>query len=246
MDLDSALVVAGAFFFAAFVKGVTGLGFMTTCLPILAATIGLKTALPLVIVPSLSSNLIVMTQAGHFRETVRRFWPLFLAAAPGLAAGLTLLVWIEQAEAAAVLGLVLVAYVAFAFANPHLALPARLERPLAPLVGLLTGTVNGLTGSQVMPVLPYLLALKLDPNRFVQAINCSFTFSSLIMAAGLTQVGLMTLETAVASVLGIVPVYLGIKAGRLFGQYLSPAMFRNLVLALLLILGLGLAAQGFL
>ncbi len=246
MDLDFALVVAGAFFFAAFVKGVTGLGFMTTCLPILAATIGLKTALPLVLVPSLASNAIVMIEAGHFRETVRRFWPLFLAAAPGLVIGLTLLVWIEQAEAAAVLGLVLVVYVAFAFANPHLTLPARLERPLAPVVGLLTGTVNGLTGSQVMPVLPYLLAIKLDPNRFVQAINCSFTFSSLIMAAGLTQIGLMTLETAVGSVLGILPVYLGIKAGRLFGRWLSPDMFRNLVLLLLLILGLGLAIQGFL
>ena len=64
-----------------------------------------------------------------------------------------------------------------------------------------------------MTVLPYLLSLNLDPNRFVQAINCSFTLSSLVMAAGLAQLGLLTVETAAISAFGLILVYLGIKLG---------------------------------
>lgn len=244
MDLEGVAIAGGAFFFAAFVKGITGLGFSTICLPILAAALGLKAALPLVLIPSLSSNLIVMRQAGHFRETLRRFWPLFIAIAPGLLAGLALLVWIDQELAAAVLGLVLILYSLFALARPELSLPPRLEKPLGPLVGLLTGTVNGLTGSQVMPVLPYLMALKLDQNRFIQTINCSFTFGSLLMMLGLTKIGLMTLDAALISALGVIPVYLGIKAGRWVGRWLSEKHFRLAVLLLLLAFGFGLVAQG--
>ena len=236
-------VIAAAFFFAAFAKGTTGLGFSTTCLPFLVYAIGLKAALPLLIIPSLASNILVMRDAGHFRETVSRFWPLFLMALPGVILGLWLLNSIDGKLAAAVLGLVLVAYCIFALANPHLKLPSTLEKPLAPLVGFTTGIFNGLTGSQVMPVLPYLLSLNLEPNRFVQAINCSFTLSSLVMAAGLAKLGLMTIETAVISACGLVLVWAGIKLGTRIRKMLSPEIFRVIILAFLLLLGMSLAVR---
>ena len=57
-------------FIAAFLKGITGLGFSTICLGMLANIIPLPVAIPMVIIPSLSSNVIVMVQAGHFRPTL--------------------------------------------------------------------------------------------------------------------------------------------------------------------------------
>ena len=71
-------------------------------------------------------------------------------------------------------------------------------------------------------------------------INCSFTLSSLAMAVGLTKIGLMTGETATASILGLVPVYIGIKLGNRVRRSLSPEGFRRAVLILLLLLGMGL------
>ncbi len=238
-------IIAATFFFAAFTKGTTGLGFSTTCLPFLVYAIGLKAALPLLIIPSLASNIIVMRDAGHFRETVIRFWPLFITAVPGVAVGLWLLDILDPRLAAAILGGVLFAYCLFALARPDLRLPQPLEKPLAPIVGVSTGVLNGLTGSQVMPVLPYLLSLDLEPNRFVQAINCSFTLSSLVMAAGLTQLGLLTLETAAISALGLILVYLGIKLGSRVRRILSPEIFRVIVLVFLMVLGGSLSARWF-
>ncbi len=240
MDATELAVVGAAFLFAAFVKGTTGLGFSTTCLPFLVLAVGLKPALPLLIIPSLSSNLLVMIDAGHFRATVRRFWPLYVASLPGIALGLAILSWVDPRGAAAVLGVVLIAYSLFSLGRPHVGLAARTARALAAPTGFLTGMVNGLTGSQVMPVLPYLLALGLEPNRFVQAINCSFTLCSLAMAIGLTQIGLMTVQAATVSILGLVPVYIGIKLGNRVRRLLSPDGFRRAVLVLLLLLGLGL------
>lgn len=236
-------IIAAAFFFAAFAKGTTGLGFSTTCLPFLVYAIGLKAALPLLIIPSLASNLIVMRDAGHFKETVWRFWPLFIMALPGVVIGLWLLSSVDAKLAAAVLGIVLVAYCIFALANPNLTLPPKFEKPLAPLVGFTNGILNGLTGSQVMPVLPYLLSLNLEPNRFVQAINCSFTLSSFVMAAGLVQLGLLTLETAAISAGGLILVWAGIKLGTRVRNMLSPEVFRMIILLFLMLLGASLAVR---
>ena len=78
-DSNILLSIAAVFFFAAFVKGVTGLGFSTTALPFLVLSIGLKETLPLLIIPSILSNLQVMRSAGHFRVSCLQFWPLYIA-----------------------------------------------------------------------------------------------------------------------------------------------------------------------
>jgi uncharacterized membrane protein YfcA len=130
------------------------MGFATTCLPILALTMGLEVALPLVLVPSVANNIIVQIEVGHFRDSMSRFWPLIVAGMAGVVIGLVLLTWMEARLAAAVLGVVLIVYGLFALKTPNLTMPPRLEKPLAPITGLATGIVNGLTGSQLMPVCP--------------------------------------------------------------------------------------------
>lgn len=192
MSVETIVIITCAYFVAAFVKGATGLGFSTFALPILALGLGLKSAMPLVIIPSLISNAIVMRQAGHFGETIRRFWLMFLATIPGLLLGLAVLDLIDSLIAGAVLGVVLIGYGAVTLFRPGRPMPDALGRKLAPVSGFLTGLVNGMTGSQVMPVLPFLLALRLDPRRFIQAINISFSLSSVIMAVGLAKLGPMT------------------------------------------------------
>ena len=243
MNFETILIIACAYLVAAFVKGVAGLGFSTSALPILALGLGLKSAMPLVIIPSLVSNAIVMMQAGHFGETVRRFWPMFLATIPGLLIGLAVLDLIDSLVAGAILGLVLIGYGAFTLFRPGQPLSESLGRKLAPVSGFLTGVVNGMTGSQVMPVLPFLLALQLDPKRFIQAINISFTLSSLVMAVGLAKLGLMTAETIWISLLGLIPVYVGTKIGGIVRQRMDADTFRKVVLLMLIAFGVVLVSK---
>lgn len=232
--------IFGAYLFAALAKGITGLGFSTTALPILALSVGLKEALPLVVIPSICSNLVVMRQAGRFGETVRRFWPMLLALLPGLFVGLWTLSVVDGVLAGAVLGTILLLWCAFSFSTPDLRLAPSWERPLAPVSGAITGLINGLTGSQVMPAVPFLMMLRLDRDLFIQAVNCSFTLSSVIMAFGLWQLGLFNPDDVIISVLGTGLVFFGVYWGGKIRARLSEELFRNGILGMLSLMGLSL------
>ncbi|MFK5927318.1 MAG: sulfite exporter TauE/SafE family protein [Desulfuromusa sp.] len=227
-----AYVVAGS------IKGLTGIGFSTSCLPIMALRLDLKVAIPLVIVPSIVSNIAVMVQAGNFRKAINRFWPLYVANIPGLLLGLAVLVAINVNSARAVLALVLIAYALWALSNKTVLLSKKWERRLKLTAGFCNGFVNGLTGSQVMPVLPYLLSLNLNKNDFVQAINISFTLSSFVMLLGMNRLGYLSPQVLLLALFGLIPVLATVYiAGRL-QKYLTGTSHRKLVLSFLLIMGL--------
>lgn len=243
-DLSTANIamIFATYVFAATAKGVTGLGFSTTCLPILALVVGLKDALPLVVIPSVCSNLVVMKQVGRFGETIKRFWPMLLSLLPGLTIGLWILSGIDGIKAGAILGGILLSWCVFSLAKPSLRLPIGWERSAAPISGFVTGAINGVTGSQVMPVVPFLMALHLDRNLFIQAINCSFTLSSFVMLLGLGHLGLFSKSDLIISVLGTGLVFVGLTVGSAIRHRLSESIFRNAVLAMLFLMGVGLIA----
>ncbi|MEO0617804.1 MAG: sulfite exporter TauE/SafE family protein [Pseudomonadota bacterium] len=227
-----------AFLFAGLVKGAVGLGFSSTCLPILVLAVGLDRAMPLVLVPSIASNLMVHVQAAAFRETWVRFWPMFAAVIPGLCLGLYLLSQVNLDYAAALLGLVLVFYGAWTLGHIDAMLPEGLHNALRVPVGFCTGLVNGITGSQIMPVLPYLLGMPLARNVFLQTINTSFTLSSVIVAGGLWAIGFLTLQIGALSVAAVAPMVAGVIAGTWLRNKMSTAVFRRSVLIVLIALGL--------
>ncbi len=209
----------------------------------LSLLIDLKVAIPLVIIPSLSSNVLVMVQAGRFQEAVQRFWLLYISAIPGLILGVSVLSSVKSSWSRAVLGAILFVFALWAWRTQALALSKSAEKWWTGPVGLVTGVVNGITGSQVMPVLPFLLALQLHKDLFVQAINLSFTLSSLVMLLLLSRFGLLALGTLGLATVGIVPVSLGIFLGGMLRRRLPDEAFRKIVLIFLLALGLSLMVR---
>jgi uncharacterized membrane protein YfcA len=243
MSIDTVWPVVLALLAAGIVKGVTGIGYSTTALPLLALTVGLKTGMPLVLLPSISSNLLVMRDAGGVRDAIDRYWLVYLAVLPGLGLGLAVLPRTDEVVAAAVLGMVLATYAGSTLAGGVRSLPRRLESAARLPVGFATGFINGLTGSQVMPLVPYLLSLDLPPSLFVQACNISFTMSSLVMLAGLAWVGLLGWAELALSLAGIVPALLGVAIGTAIRRRLDARSLRNLVLVVLLVTGLALVLR---
>lgn len=241
------LIIAYAFatfFFAAFLKGTAGLGFATTCLGIMATYADMHLAIPLVIIPSLLSNALVMIDAGGFMPMLRRFWFMYAAAVPGLALGLWLLGGGDTTLPRAVLGVSMVLYGIYGLWGGRFSIN---HTPFsAAIVGIFTGFINGLTGSQIMPILPYLMALHITKDELVQAINTSFTFASIIMLFGLGKLGLLSSEIMVVSAIGLLPVGAGIWLGGRVRRMLPEHIFRTIVLVMIILLGAGLIAKPFL
>ncbi|HUS95146.1 MAG TPA: sulfite exporter TauE/SafE family protein [Hyphomicrobiaceae bacterium] len=238
MELFYVGIALFGLFFAGIIKGASGLGYSSCALPFLAASVGLKSAIVLVVIPAVVSNIAVMWTAGHFKETVARFWPFYAASLPGIVVGIMLLGWIDQRIAEVVLGVLIVAYAVIAVTRPPFFLPERLQRPLQVPAGLLNGLFTGLTGSQVLPLLPYMLALRLDPDRMVQAVNIAVTLAAGFMAIGLLTAGMMTLPGLGFSIAATIPAMAGILIGTRLRRLILAAQFRIIVLIVLGVLGL--------
>jgi len=163
-----------------------------------------------------------------------------LSLLPGLALGLWTLAYIDGRLAGAILGGMLLVWCAVSFTKPELSIAAHWERPLAPFSGFITGTINGITGSQVLPMLPFMMMLQLERNLFLQAVNCSFTLSSLVMVLGLGKLGLFLWEDVLISVIGVLFVTIGLSLGAAVRSRLSETQFRQGILILLSLMGLGL------
>lgn len=242
---NTILLAFCAFFMASFLKGLTGLGFSTLCLGFLAVFMDLKLAIPLVFLPSLSSNIMIMVEAGRFFESVKRFWFLYLSALPGLMVGLWFLDASRSEAPKAILGGVILIYGIWGLKNRPMQLSEKKEKQLVLPVGFLSGLVNGATGSQIMPIMPYLLSIKMDRALFVQTINCAFTLNTLVMILGLGKLGLVTRPVIYLSAGGILPVALGIFLGGRIRKKISEEIYRKMVFILLIALGINLAVRPF-
>ncbi len=237
MSTEIIFIVIGAYFISAFLKGISGLGFSTICLGLLAMFLEPKLAIPLVFLPSLSSNFIVMLEVGHFFESLKRFWVLILSALPGLVIGILFLNNSGSDGPRLILGIIMLIYSLWAFRIEVMHLSERIEKVLLVPVGVISGMVNGITGSQIMPIMPFLLSLKMDRNVLLQTMNCAFSFNTLVMITGFSTIGLFTLPVMSLSIAGILPVALGVYLGGRIRRRASEALFRRMVLGLLMLMG---------
>lgn len=239
--MDWYLISISAFglLLAGVIKGATGLGYASCALPFLVVAVGLRPAMALVLLPAMATNISVAFSAGHFSEIVRRFAPLYLAMVPGIGSGLAILFWLGSSSiAVSILGSAIVGYSAFTLWRPQLALSVQAARILQVPTGFANGVLTGLTGSQVMPLFPYMMALNLDPNRLVQAINLSVMLASIVLGVGLFATGIMTQPLLAVSALAIVPALLGVEIGRRVRNLIPATQFRTCVLVVLLLMGL--------
>ncbi|MFN3869148.1 MAG: sulfite exporter TauE/SafE family protein, partial [Hyphomicrobiaceae bacterium] len=239
-DSSLVLLVTAGLVLAGVVKGATGLGYASSALPFLVFAVGLRHAMALVLLPAVATNIAVALGNGHLRETLARFAPLYIAMLPGIALGLWLLVGSNPDNAVLVLGITIVMYALFAIAKPSLALPARLVGPLQMPVGFLNGVLTGLTGSQVMPLVPFVMALGLDPSRLVQAINLGVLLASLVLAAGLVLSGAVGDTMLIVSLVAVLPALVGVEIGQRLRPMIPAEHFRSVVLIVLLVSGIGM------
>ncbi len=150
---------------------------------------------------------------------------------------------VDQRSAEIVLGLLIAVYAAISLARPPMAMPTSFERPLQWPAGLMNGYFTGLTGSQVLPLLPYMLSLKLDAGRMVQAVNLSVIVASGFMAIALFSAGLMTVPGFGLSMVAIMPAMAGIAIGVKIRERLPLTHYRTIVLVILGVLGMGLVLR---
>jgi uncharacterized membrane protein YfcA len=231
------LLVVIAYLLAGFVKGVIGLGLPTVALGLLAAVISPAQSAAILIAPSLATNTWQMLAGPYLLGLIKRLGGMLIGMFVGAWLGSGILTGANAKPAAIGLGIVLIAYALMGLAHVKFSVPRRAEIWLGPLVGVATGFVMAATGLFVIPALPYLQAIGLDKDEFVQALGLHFTVSTVALALVLWDGGAFNVSVGTLSLFAIVPAVAGMYAGQRVRGLISPEMFRICLYVGLLALG---------
>ena len=229
--------ITATFLIAGAVKGVIGLGLPTVSLGLLTAALDLPTAMALLIVPSLTTNLWQAAVGSNVRAILRRIWPFLLMATATVWIGATALTRLDLSLLSGLLGALLVAYAGLNLPGVRLSISAQQEVWVGPMFGIANGVLTGMTGSFVVPGVMFLQAIGLPRDMLVQAMGMLFTASTIALALALQGNNLLTTQLNIVSVAALLPAILGMIVGQRIRKRLSEARFRQVFFIVILVLG---------
>jgi uncharacterized membrane protein YfcA len=139
------------------------------------------------------------------------------------------------------LGILLVIYAVVSLRKFVFTVGRQNEKWVGGMVGLISGVISAATGVQVIPSMPYLQAIDMERDEFVQALGVFFTVGTLALAFNLSAAGLLEKSTALPGVVALASSFTGMAIGQAVRSRLEPETFRRWFLISMICLGIYLA-----
>jgi uncharacterized protein len=244
-DLPQLLLISVIIAGAAAVKGMMGFGFPLLGVPLLSAVIGPRAAVPVIAVPTLLSNVIMVSRGGASRPGRH----LILAIAGlviGTLAGAAAFKALDPRWLSIVVGVVTLGYVAATAFRLTARLPEEAARRAAPVVGLAAGVLGGATGIFAPLLASYLHLLHMAKRDFVFWITMMFFVSNTVQVGSYFDLGLYAGRVLFLALIGCVPMAIGTWSGMALQERLNPRVFSRVVLGIVCVAALNLIVRGVL
>ena len=237
IETAALVIIFCTFLLAGAVKGVIGLGLPTVSLAILTVVFDLPSAMALMLVPSLLTNIWQATVGGNARTLLVRLWPFLLLAAGTIWVGALGLTRVDLALLSALLGLLLISYAVAGLTGFRMVVAQGSQIWMGPMMGAINGVLTGLTGSFTVPGVMYLQAIGLPRDQLIQAMGMLFTVSTFALAVALGDNNLLSIELGIVSLAALVPAIIGMIIGQKLRGILTEQQFRRVFFVALLLLG---------
>ena len=245
-EFTLAVIIAAIFLLAGSIKGVLGLGLPTVAMGLLSVVMTPAQAASIVVIPALVTNIWQVAVGPALLSLVRRFVWMIVATVIGTFSTIGFLTASPGSTAIGVLGAVLAAYGIYGLAGPKFDVDARWERWLSPIVGFVTGMLNGATGVFVIPAAPYLASLRLDKEELVQSLGINAFVCPLALAAALIVQGQLSMSIVAESwVVALLFSLAGMYFGLLVRRRAAEQVFRRGFFIGLLALGTYMCLRAF-
>jgi len=237
LPLFGIMLLAGILFAAGMTKGVIGIGLPIVAVPLLSLVVPLPTAVAIVAIPLLLTNLAQAYAGDPIPVALKALWPVLAGTAAGLIGGVYLLTSLSPDILKAVVGTALIGVAALMLLAPKLNCPDRLAPVAGPLVGVGGGSLGGLAGQPGPIVFLYLLSRGLNGSRFVQYSSLYVALASVALTLALGRAGAIGWEDAAFSAMCTIPILLGMWVGQRARELVSAGLFRKLVLGMVVLGG---------
>lgn len=157
--------------------------------PLLALTGDVRTAIVMLLLPTLAINVVNVIHGGHWRESIGRFWPLALFGAMGSLLGSQLLVMTDPAPYKLLLAAMIAIYLNIHRLGLRMQWVGRHVLLSGAVFGLLGGFLAGTVNVMLPALIIFALEMNLTPLVSVQVFNFCFFFGKLSQGAVLATHG---------------------------------------------------------
>lgn len=235
--MQTSWLIGGILFLSAFTQGLSGFGVALVSMALLPAIIGIRDSIALVALIAFLVDFGVLLR--YWRDLqFKKVLPLILTSFAGVPLGIFLLRRADEGLALAILGIILVGYALYALSD--LRLPDLKGRGWAYGAGFLGGLFGGAYNTPGPPVILYASCQDWERDTFKGNLQAFFMQNSIIVVLGHWVGGSFTPEVWSLFWHGVPWVLLGIVSGLSMDRWINPAVFRKIVLLLLVATGLRL------
>ncbi len=230
----SPILIAIAIFLGIFTQSLAGFGMGLVSMALLSEPLGVQTAAPLIALVAITGETVMMFRyrSAFNLAAVRR---LVLASVVGIPLGILALRQVNQATALSILGLVLTSYSLYALFTPRL--PEIKNPRWAYGFGFVAGLLSGAYNTGGPPYVVYGTCSRWQPTEFKSNLQGIFIVNSLMVIGSHALSHNFTPPVWQDYLIALPEIGLGLWLGFRLDRYLDPALFRKLVLLLLLLLG---------
>jgi uncharacterized membrane protein YfcA len=219
-------------------RSTLGFGDALIAMPLLAFTIEIKTATPLVALVSLVIGISILLKSWRDvdLESVRR---LILASLLGIPFGLFLLTNAPETTVKGILGILLILFGLYNLLSPEL---PRVERKeLAYVAGYIAGVLGGAYNTNGPPVIIYGTLCRWSPARFRASLQ-GFFLSSIFAVLGHGLAGLWTPRVLQLFASSLPVVVVAILMGERLNRLIPAGRFDRYIHMALIVMGVLLLA----
>ena len=241
MDTELTALILGIIFLATLTRATFGFGDSLLAMPLLALAVDLRLATPLVALVATTIAVLILSRSWR-SVRLASAWRLILASALGVPLGLMLL---GQAALDVPLKLtlagVVIAFAAFKLLKPD-ALTLEDERWAWPF-GFVAGVLGGAYNTNGPPVVVYGTLRRWPPETFRATLQGYFLPIGIVISIGHGLSGLWTPQVLTTYALSLPLIALAFLLGHALSERFDEARFARFIYALLIAMGLLLAAQ---
>ncbi|MFC2054825.1 sulfite exporter TauE/SafE family protein [Chloroflexota bacterium] len=231
------VIVFVVIFLAVFVQSMAGFGLALVSMALLPGIVGIQVAAPLVALVGIPLEFLLLLK---YRSALNIYavWPLIIASLFGIPLGIFVLKRVDEEIVLTILGIVITCYALYSLLE--IKLPQMKHPAWAFGSGFFAGLLGGAYNTAGPPVIVYGNCRGWLPAEFKSNLQSFFLVGTLFVVAAHALSGNLT-EVVLVDFLWTVPaIGLGIVAGTWLDRYLNPALFRKVVLVLLVLMGLRL------
>ncbi|MFK8081630.1 MAG: sulfite exporter TauE/SafE family protein [Granulosicoccus sp.] len=238
--LSLLLMAMVIYFMAGVIKGTLGIGFPTAAVSLFAQVTDARTAITVVIMPMLLTNVWQVIRGRKFLSVIRQMWLLLLMMLVFILVFSQLASMVRVEILAAVLGGIVSIYALHSLYAKPLRLNPAYDRPAQIVAGVSAGIMGGMVSVWAPPILIYMQTLRLPKDQFVATVGVLLLLGTCVLLMSYVGSGVLGYGLFLCSALLVVPSLLGFTVGEQVRKRLSAQRFERLLLWFFFIMGLNL------